>query len=165
MEKGTKAKPVLGFKGPSSLSLLESFNITTGMVPDYMHCILLGFTKVLLCKWFSSTQSKFEYFVGHSLKSISSRLQSIKPPDFMERLPRDIEKHYGNLKATELQAWLLFYSLPCLSGILPHKYLEHFSLLSEAIYLLLDDFFFLFKHNSLRLPQEFLSSSRGLTHI
>lgn len=57
----------------------------------------------------------------------------------MERLPRDIEKHYGNMKATELQAWLLFYSLPCLSGILPHQYLDHLSLLSEAIYLLLGD--------------------------
>lgn len=80
MEKGTKAKPVLGFKGSSSICLLESFSITSGMVPDYMHCILLGITKSLLYKWFSSTQSKFEYFVGHSLKTISRRLQSIKPP-------------------------------------------------------------------------------------
>jgi hypothetical protein len=117
MENGTKAKPYLGFKRSSSVCLLDSFGITTGMVPDYMHCVLLGITKKLLQKWFSSSQSKNEYYVGGSLKTISSRLQSIKPPDYLERLPRDLEKHYGNLKATELQAWLLFYSIPCLTGM------------------------------------------------
>ena len=116
MQNGTKKKPNLGFKGTSSMCLLDNFCVTTGIVPDYMHCVLLGVTKTLLQKWFSPSQSKNEYYVGGSLKTVSRRLQSIKPPDYIERLPRDLEKHYANLKATELQAWLLFYSIPCLAG-------------------------------------------------
>lgn len=50
-----------------------------------------------------------------------------------------MEKHFAHLKATELQAWLLYYALPCLSGYLPAKYLKHFANLSEAVHLLLGD--------------------------
>lgn len=41
--------------------------------------------------------------------------------------------------ASELQSWLLYYSLPCLVGYLPDKYLFHFAHLSEGIYILLSD--------------------------
>ena len=54
-------------------------------------------------------------------------------------VPRDLEKHFAHLKATALQAWLLYYALPCLSCYLPTKYLKHFANFSEAIYLLLGD--------------------------
>ncbi len=57
----------------------------------------------------------------------------------MVRLPRDLEKHYLHFKANELQAWLLHYSLPCLSGYLPHTYLEHYAALSEGIHILLSE--------------------------
>ena len=39
--------------------------------------------------------------------------------------------------ANELRAWLLYYSLPCLSGILPQPFLDHFAHLIEAIHLFL----------------------------
>lgn len=68
-----------------------------------------------------------------------NRLVTIKPPDYIERLPRDLEKHFAHFKATELQAWLLYYTLPCLSGYLPAKCLEHFAHFSEGIHLLLRD--------------------------
>jgi len=42
-------------------------------------------------------------------------------------------------KASELQSWLLFYSIPCLVGILPDKFLQHFACFVEAIYILLGD--------------------------
>ena len=104
-----------------------------------MHAVLLGITNMLMYKWFSPTQGNKEYFVGNNLKKISSRLQSIHPPASIERLPRDLEKHYQSLKATELQACLLFYGIPCLIGIVPDTYFNHFSYLSEAIYILLGD--------------------------
>lgn len=63
----------------------------------------------------------------------------MRPPDTLARLPRDMEKHFKNLKASELQAWLLYYSLPCLVGILPDSYLQHFAQFSEGIYILLGD--------------------------
>lgn len=139
MEAGTPKKPIKGFKGISGLAFLKSYNLVDGTVPDYMHGVLLGITSMLLTKWFSPTNGNKEFFIGKSLKKISKRLQHIKPPQSIERLPRDIEKHYKSLKATELQAWLLYYGIPCLLGILPTVYLNHFSCLSEAIFILLGD--------------------------
>lgn len=82
---------------------------------------------------------KKTFFIGNHIRSISRRLTGIKPPDYIERLPRNLEKHFAHLKATELQAWLLYYALPCLSGYLPAKYLKHFANLSEGVHLLLGD--------------------------
>ena len=39
--------------------------------------------------------------------------------------------------ANELRSWLLYYSLPCLEDILPKMFWEHYALLVEGIYLLL----------------------------
>ena len=39
--------------------------------------------------------------------------------------------------ANELRTWLLYYSLPCLSGILLQPFLDHFAHLVEAIHLFL----------------------------
>jgi len=99
----------------------------------------MGVTKTLLSKWFSPTNCKKPYLIGKHLKSISKIFKSIKPPDYVERLPRNLEKHYAHLKVTELQSWLLHYALPCVNGYLPSKYLKHFACLSEGIYLLLGD--------------------------
>ncbi|KAI4799983.1 hypothetical protein KUCAC02_016521 [Chaenocephalus aceratus] len=139
MHTATPKKRVQGFKGVSGLSELQQFDLVHGVVPEYMHGILLGVTKTVMNKWFSPTESGQPYFVGKKLKEISKRLQHIQPPDFIERLPRDLELHYNHLKATEFQMWLLFYALPCLDGILGDKYLCHFAHLSEAVHILLGD--------------------------
>ena len=134
-----EGKRIKGVHGISGLTSMPWFDMVLGIVPDYMHGVLMGVTKTLLHKWFSPSQSKQPFFIGNHLRSISRRLTSIKPPDYIERLPRDLEKHFAHLKATELQAWLLYYALPCLSGYLPAKYLKHFAHLSEGIHLLLGD--------------------------
>ncbi|WAR10081.1 LOW QUALITY PROTEIN: hypothetical protein MAR_035157, partial [Mya arenaria] len=139
MRNATDKKRIKGFKGIFGLAFLQSFDLVKGVVPDYMHCILLGITKTLLLKWFSPTQSGKNYFIGKHIKTISKRLQNIQPPTSIERLPRDLEKHVNNLKATELQACLLYYGLPCLQEILPEVFLVHFSYQSEAVYILLGD--------------------------
>jgi hypothetical protein len=139
MNASSTKRRVNGFKGISGLSFFHTFDMVSGTVPDYMHGVLLGITKTLMCKWFSGSETGQDYFLGKQLKQIAERLKNIKPPYQIERLPRDLEKHYNNFKATELQVFLLYYSLPCLSGILPEKYLQHFSLFSEAVYILLGD--------------------------
>jgi len=130
---------IKGLCGVSGLSLLPEFEMALGLVPDYMHGVLLGVTKTLMCLWFSSSNSGKDFFVGNKLDEISQRSSGMTPPDTIERLPRNIEKHYAHFKATELQTWLLFYGIPCMHGILPDQYLSHFSLLSEGIFLLLGD--------------------------
>jgi len=109
------------------------------MVPDYMHCVLLGITKTILLKHLSPTNSQKPYFVGKHLHHISRRLKNLKPPDYIDRLPRDLVSNYQNLKASELQAWLLYFCIPCLHGFLPDKYLHHLAMLSEGIYICLSD--------------------------
>ena len=37
--------------------------------------------------------------------------------------------------ASELRSWLFHYSLPCLRGILPERYLHHYLLLVNAVWL------------------------------
>lgn len=61
---------------------------------------------------------------------------SIKPTSNITRKPRSLDER-ANFKANELRSLLLYYLRYCLSGILDMKYLEHFQLLSAAIYILL----------------------------
>lgn len=139
MMQGTPATRCKGFCGQSGLASLDGFDLVQGVVPDYMHGLLLGITKTLMSKWFSATESSKPYFVGKHLQRINNNLMNMKPPDFIERLPRDLEKNYSHFKATELQTWLLFYCIPCLSGILPDRYLKHVAKLSEAAHIFLGD--------------------------
>ncbi|XP_021354853.1 uncharacterized protein LOC110451260 [Mizuhopecten yessoensis] len=139
MENDSARNREKGFKGESGLKHLESYNLVLGTVPDYMHGVLLGVTKSLMNKWFSPSQSGKNYFIGNKLKVISEKMKQMKPPDSIERLPRDLEKHYSHFKATELQSWLLYYAFPCLLGILKDEFLENFLCLSEGVHILLGD--------------------------
>ena len=66
-------------------------------------------------------------------------MKNIKPPVTIERLPRNLEKHYQHFKATELQSWLLYYSIPCVKGFLGDEYMENLACLANAVYILLGD--------------------------
>ncbi len=74
------------------------------IVPDYMHCILLGIAKKnekkknVMNKWFSSVESGKDYFIGKRLKKICKCPGIIKPPDFSERLPKDNWNHIPFLR-------------------------------------------------------------------
>ncbi|PFX13893.1 hypothetical protein AWC38_SpisGene21989 [Stylophora pistillata] len=136
MESGRRVR---GFHDVTPLAKLPWFDLVLGIVPDYMHGVLLGVTKQLLNLWLSSSKHKKPWFIGHKTKTIDKRLKEMKPPDFIQRLPRQLETSRAYFKASELQAWLLFYSIPCLIDILPEKYLQHFACLVEGIYILLGD--------------------------
>ena len=104
-----------------------------------VHAVLLGIVKTLMNKWFSPTESGNDYFIGKELDHISERFSKLRPPHFVERLPRDLKRNYNHFKATELQSFLLYYSIPCLHGLHDDRYVQHFALLSEAIFILLGD--------------------------
>ena len=63
-------------------------------------------------------------------------MKLIKPPREIHRLPTGISDR-KNWKASEFKSFLSYYGIPCLRGILPTKYLEHFAFLVEGIQLLL----------------------------
>ncbi|XP_074115442.1 uncharacterized protein LOC141538064 [Cotesia typhae] len=81
-----------------------------------------------------------DYYVGNpnEVESINTKLLNFKHPTCITRSPRKVTER-EMWKATEWRSWLLFYSLICLKGILPQKYLEHLALLVEALRILLSD--------------------------
>jgi len=136
LQSGQRVK---GFHDVTPLAKLPWFDLVLGIVPDYMHGVLLGVTKQFLNLWLSSNKFKKPWFIGHKVKAIDKRLKNMKPPDFIQRLPRQLEISRAYFKASELQAWLLYYSVPCLIDILPERYLQHFASLVEGVYILLGD--------------------------
>ena len=142
MEKDTreatdKGEPVLGLKGPSWLSVVPDYNVLAGNTIDYMHCVLLGVTKMILKLWFNSEHSQELWYCGNRVKEADYKLLQIKPLLTITRTPRSIEQHRSYWKASEYCNWLLFYSLPVMFCILPMEYLAHHMLLVEAIHTLL----------------------------
>ena len=133
-ENGTT---VNGIKGPSWLSMVPDYNILEGNAVDYMHCVLLGVTKMLLKLWFDSVHSKELWYCGTKVELADSKLLQIKPPLNITRTPRSIQQHRSYWKASEYRNWLLFYSLPVMYSILPIEYLAHHMLLVEAVHTLL----------------------------
>ena len=133
----TQGSIVNGIKGPSWLMSLRYYNIIDGTAVDYMHCVLLGVTKLLLSLWFNSEHSTKPFYIGRSVTKVDQRLEGIKPPSCITRKPRALSKHRKYYKASEYRALLLYYSLPVLSGILPQQYWDHHALLVIAVYTLL----------------------------
>lgn len=131
-------KRVRGVKGPSPLINLPHFDIVWGFVPDYMHCVLLGVAKQVT-ELFLHTSDQ-PYYIGNpnTMRVLDNRMSCIKPPHLITRLPRPLSecKHW---KASEWRAWLLFYCVPVLSGMLPQQYIKHLSLLVSSVFILLQE--------------------------
>ncbi|XP_020622265.1 uncharacterized protein LOC110059888 [Orbicella faveolata] len=121
LENAVKAnqskKKVAGLFDVTCLALMPWFDIVLGMVPDYMHGCLLGITKTLLYKWFSSTNHKRDFFIGGQIKKINKRILQMRPPDVLARLQRDLEKHFKNFKGCNYnqQTLKMFLILFCRS--------------------------------------------------
>lgn len=127
---------IQGVKGPTPLMNLPFFNVVWGLTPDYMHCVLLGVSQQLTDLWIGSADRS--YYIGSQDQTaeINKRLCGIKPHLILSYLPRSILLRRF-WKAAEWQQWLLYFSLPCLEGILPSVYFKHWALLVEGIALLL----------------------------
>ena len=129
------AKNVKGIKSVSVLFGLQYFDPVVAVVPEYIHSVLLGTTKKLLTFWFGKASSKKSYYLGRNIQEIDKRLINMKPPNQITRLPRKLEGNLWHLKASELQHWRLYYSIPSVQSCL----LEEYLLLVYGIYLLLAD--------------------------
>ena len=117
--------PVNGVLDISWLHFLPRFDVVTGMIPDSMHCVYLGVTKMFLDLWTSKCRQKF------SMKKnwIDKYLNKVKVPLEISRTYRCLEKNFSDWKASELRNFLLFYSAPVLQKLLPDNYFKHWMLL------------------------------------
>ncbi|XP_063067930.1 uncharacterized protein LOC134459495 [Engraulis encrasicolus] len=125
-----------GVKGLSILLLLPLFDIVSGFIPDYMHCVLLGVCRQMVGLWMDTCNHTEPWYIGRKIRLFDKKLLSVKPPTEITRSPRSIVNRKF-WKASEWRAFLLYYAFYVLPGILPPPYLEHFLLLSCSIHLLL----------------------------
>ena len=59
-------------KGPSWLCCIPEYNFIKGMSVDYMHCILLGITRLLLRLWMQSTYYQELWYIGTQIGIVDS---------------------------------------------------------------------------------------------
>ena len=83
-------QPCIGIKGLSALHILPSYDVVSGVVIDYMHCVLEGVNKKLLTVWFESGFRK-PYYIKQQIDAVNQRLHLVKPPDIITRTPRGVD--------------------------------------------------------------------------
>lgn len=131
-------EPKEGIKGPCALQKLRFFNLRAGMLPDFMHAILLGVTKHFL--EIVVTTTKKPYYIGkpRMVRKMNDRIKSLRHSTSISRCMRVINDR-KQWKASEYLLWLIVYSLVVFEGILPAPYLEHWAMLVAGINILLQD--------------------------
>lgn len=101
-----------------------------------MHCIP-GVPKLFATVWFGNVK-KSGLFPKKEIIAIDNALKSIKSLHQVCRLTRPFSKR-AFWKAREWENWVIFYSGPILQTILPDNLFKHWTLLVEAIYILMKD--------------------------
>lgn len=101
-----------------------------------MHCVAIGVMKMLMHLWLDYSNKAEDFFIGNKLSIINDRLLQMTPPYFVTRAPRLLQD-LCNWKASEFRTFLLFYSVPCLYGILPDEHFQLLLCLNQAIYILM----------------------------
>lgn len=120
-----------------------------------MHCVLLNVTKNLTDLWLTPKHKNKTYYIKPFQKKVlNKRISSIKLWKRVFRPPKPLH-HEFKYKASEYRSMLLFYLPICLRGLLPKKYVDHFQLLSSAIYILLQS---TISHDELDEAKNLLSS-------
>lgn len=127
-------KSIRGVKGFSSLITLSDFDCVWGFPVEYMHGILLGVTRQLWELWIKPGTPWYLDLTNQA--EINRRLLNIKPPKEIHRDPRSM-KNRSKWKASEWRSWLLFYCIPCLSGILQPNIFRSLLLFVRSIHTLL----------------------------
>lgn len=112
-----------GVFGPCCLAFLKHYKPISSTYIDYMHTLLEGVVKSLFKNWFESERTA-PFSLKPHMQEVDKKLLHIKPPRFIPSAPRTIYT-YHLWKAHEYLAFLLFYALPVLSGLLQDKYLDN----------------------------------------
>lgn len=134
-ESIAKKKSVNGVKGASRIcEILPFFDPIWGFPPEYMHGILIGVIKQLWLFW---TKKSCKFYVNKDLVAIvEKRLLAIRPTNEFYRLPTTLGKR-SIWKAADWLFWLIWFSLPCLRGLLDIEVYKSYALLVKSVHTLL----------------------------
>ncbi|XP_034235713.1 uncharacterized protein LOC117642039 isoform X2 [Thrips palmi] len=126
-----------GIKGLSILTEIPGFDIVNCLDLDLFHA-LVNCAKRFANLWFSKRYSSKDFSVRSRLNEVDRRLLSITITDTVSRAPRSLEDR-SDWRGHEWFHWVVFYSIPVLAGILPKRYLNHWSLLVRGIVILMQN--------------------------
>ncbi len=124
-----------GVLNRSCLLDIPYFDIIWGCPVDYMHGICLGVVKYVTLQMLDTTNRTRDFYIGGNVVLIDKALASVKVPWEIPRVVRPLSQ-VSLWKANEYRTWL-FVAPIVLQGYLPKRYLDHFSKLSSAVYILL----------------------------
>ena len=127
--------PQNGMQGPSNLFPMV-FNALTSTSVDFMHAIYSGIVKKMIKLWTCSKYSDQPYSLRAHISVLDRLILSVKPPHFIQRLPSSIEESLAYWKASQFRAFLFYYSLPVLNGVMEQNYFQHFTMLVMGTYIL-----------------------------
>lgn len=130
----SKLTAIRGVRGISVAAELPGCDRSAMVYPEYMH-LLLCVIKEFFTLWFEKDglQSLKNY-----RDEVDSFLTNIRVPDFVTRVPRSTE-NFVNWKANELRSFLLYFSVIILNRCMDERYFQHWMLLVQAMYILLQD--------------------------
>lgn len=131
-----KEVTILGVKGESAfIENLEYFDCVWGFPSDKQHGTALGIVRQLWNSW-TATKLRQEYRLSpKQIAEIDRRIASITPSHEIPRLPLPASQ-FSQWKANQCEAWLVYWSIPCLEGILHKDLYESLSLLVRSIHTL-----------------------------
>ncbi|XP_058880312.1 uncharacterized protein LOC131737148 [Acipenser ruthenus] len=112
----------------SVLLELPYFDIVQVHVIDPMHNLFLGTAKHVIEIW-----KEQGILTDKDMKSIQEKIDDFEVPSDLGRIPNKIQSSFT---ADQWKNWTLYFSIPCLTGILPSQHLEIWKLFVKACYLL-----------------------------
>ncbi|XP_029162383.1 uncharacterized protein LOC114933966 isoform X1 [Nylanderia fulva] len=131
-----KNKPVKGVKWPSIVTLIPLFNVISSFPPEYLHSLAEGVIKQFLMAWFDSSNREKDWSLRKHEVLFDKRLMSMKPTSEITRTPQSITQR-RLWKGAEYKNFALYYSLICLKGLMPNKYVQHWLLLVYSMHVFL----------------------------
>lgn len=127
-----KRSCVRGVKGRSAFCKLSTLDMVWGFVLDSMHNGILGVTVQLWDLW-------LKVLTPSQRRLIDDLLLLVKPPRDLYRLPGKLSNR-SNWKAAQWKAWLFYYSIPILYGILSNEIMQNYALFVHSMYILSKEF-------------------------
>ncbi|XP_011696440.1 PREDICTED: uncharacterized protein LOC105455077 isoform X2 [Wasmannia auropunctata] len=131
-----KNKPVKGVKGPSVVALIPLFDVISSFPPEYMHSVAEGVIKQFVIAWFDPRNRDKDWCLTKHKSCFDKRLLSMKPTHEITRTPRSITQR-KLWKASEYKNFALYYSIVCLEGLMPKKYVKHWLLFVYSMHVFL----------------------------
>lgn len=126
-----------GIKGLSILTEIPGFDIVNCLDLDIFHA-LVNCAKRFANLWFLSKYSSKPFSISNNFAEINQRLLSITPTNAVSRAPRSLEER-SDYRGHEWYNWIVFYSIPVLSGFLPKRFLNHWGLVVRGVVILMQN--------------------------